>query len=173
MYDSFDNIFIDEDYVSEMTLDDVKKLKPYWNMPIVNFKKNGKTPKYTLLQMAIYLNKKLIVGYLLARKDLDINALSKNNQTALMIACEKKVPIDWVEAILERGGDLGINLKDNLNETALDKCNYNSKVYKLLLNYGAVENKDVVKYRGNLLKPSKMSDSIWRSMCGCGTRCYK
>ncbi|SBS87653.1 conserved Plasmodium protein, unknown function [Plasmodium ovale curtisi] len=89
-----------------MTIEDVKKLKPYWNVQIANFKENSNEPVFTLLQMAILLNKKTIVGYLLARRGLDINALSRNNQTALMIACEKKVPLDWIEAILKKGGDL-------------------------------------------------------------------
>ncbi|EAA15843.1 hypothetical protein [Plasmodium yoelii yoelii] len=110
-----------------MTIDDVKNLKPYWNVQIANFKDSINEPVFTLLQMAILLNKKKIVGYLLARKSLDINVLSKHNQTALMIACEKKVPLDWIEAILKKGGDLGINVKDDFNETALDKCTFNSK----------------------------------------------
>ncbi|ETW55333.1 hypothetical protein PFUGPA_02679, partial [Plasmodium falciparum Palo Alto/Uganda] len=37
------------------------------------------------------------------------------------------VPLDWIEAILKRGGDLGINIKDDYEQTALDKCNFNSK----------------------------------------------
>ncbi|EDL47118.1 hypothetical protein PVIIG_02308 [Plasmodium vivax India VII] len=110
-----------------MTIEDVKRLKPYWNVQIANFKESPNEPVFTLLQMAILLNKKTIVGYLLARRGVDINALSRNNQTALMIACEKKVPLDWIEAILKKGGDLGINIKDDFDETALDKCGYNSK----------------------------------------------
>ncbi|EUD65778.1 hypothetical protein C922_03761 [Plasmodium inui San Antonio 1] len=143
-----------------MTIEDVKRLKPYWNVQIANFKEKlefstkavikgaphkiypiiPSEPVFTLLQMAILLNKKTIVGYLLARRGLDINALSRNNQTALMIACEKRVPLDWIEAILKKGGDLGINIIDNFDETALDKCGYNSKAYQLLLKYGAIEN---------------------------------
>ncbi|EUT62369.1 hypothetical protein PFAG_06174 [Plasmodium falciparum Santa Lucia] len=87
---NYESILINEDVVSEMTIEDAKKLKPYWNVQIANFKKSSKEPMFTLLQMAILLNKKDIVGYLLARRGLDINALSRNNQTALMIACDKK-----------------------------------------------------------------------------------
>ncbi|SBS97735.1 hypothetical protein POVCU1_040520 [Plasmodium ovale curtisi] len=123
-----------------MTIEDVKKLKPYWNVQIANFKENSNEPVFTLLQMAILLNKKTIVGYLLARRGLDINALSRNNQTALMIACEKKVPLDWIEAILKKGGDLGINIKDDYEETALDKCNTNSKELATMLHYAILYN---------------------------------
>ncbi|SBT46129.1 hypothetical protein POVWA2_052520 [Plasmodium ovale wallikeri] len=150
-----------------MTIEDVKKLKPYWNVQIANFKENSNEPVFTLLQMAILLNKKTIVGYLLARRGLDINALSRNNQTALMIACEKKVPLDWIEAILKKGGDLGINIKDDYEETALDKCNTNSKAYHLLLKYGALENVKFIKRnkaRGNL--------SFIRKACYYATLCH-
>lgn len=158
----------------EMTLEDVKNMKPYWNAQIANFKKNNsREPVFTLLQMAIFLNKREIVEYLLARRNVDINALSKNNQTALMVACQRRVPLDWVEAILKKGGDIGINLTDNNQETALDKCVYNSRVYHLLLSYGAVENKNIMRMKQPLVKPKKYSDSLWLNVCGCGTRCYK
>ncbi|CAD2093725.1 conserved Plasmodium protein, unknown function [Plasmodium vinckei lentum] len=170
---NYESIFINEDIVSEMTIDDVKNLKPYWNVQIANFKDSINEPIFTLLQMAILLNKKKIVGYLLARKGLDINVLSKHNQTALMIACEKKVPLDWIEAILKKGGDLGINVKDDFNETALDKCTFNSKAYQLLLKYGAIESKNAPEEKNNTEKTSKPCDSIWSNICGCGTRYYK
>ncbi|CZT99816.1 hypothetical protein C923_05206 [Plasmodium falciparum UGT5.1] len=170
---NYESILINEDVVSEMTIEDAKKLKPYWNVQIANFKKSSKEPMFTLLQMAILLNKKDIVGYLLARRGLDINALSRNNQTALMIACDKKVPLDWIEAILKRGGDLGINIKDDYEQTALDKCNFNSKAYHLLLKYGAIEKKNCVKGKGATTKSSKFGESLWLNVCGCGSRYYK
>ncbi|CRG95627.1 ankyrin-repeat protein, putative [Plasmodium gallinaceum] len=170
---NYESILINEDVISEMTIEDVKKLKPYWNVQIANFKKGSNEPVFTLLQMAILLNKKIIVGYLLARRGIDINALSRNNQTALMIACEKRVPLDWIEAILKKGGDLGINIKDDYDETALDKCIFNSKAYHLLLKYGAIENKNIMKIKAPLTKTSKYADSLWLNVCGCGTRYYK
>ncbi|SBS89806.1 conserved Plasmodium protein, unknown function [Plasmodium malariae] len=112
--------------------------------------------------MAIILNKKTIVGYLLARRGLDINALSRNNQTALMIACEKKVPLDWIEAILQKGGDLGINIKDDYEETALDKCDLYSKTYQLLLKYGAIENRNALKMKDNMVKLKSLINEINR-----------
>eukprot|EP00366_Plasmodium_knowlesi_P003393 XP_002260890.1 hypothetical protein, conserved in Plasmodium species [Plasmodium knowlesi strain H] len=163
---NYESILINEDAVSEMTIEDVKKLKPYWNVQIANFKESPNEPVFTLLQMAILLNKKTIVGYLLARRGLDINALSRNNQTALMIACEKKVPLDWIEAILKKGGDLGINIKDDFDETALDKCVYNSK--------GAPKIREpVVTVYGAIENQSKYGESLWLNVCGCGTRYYK
>ncbi|ANQ10569.1 Ankyrin-repeat protein [Plasmodium coatneyi] len=170
---NYESILINEDAVSGMTIEDVKRLKPYWNVQIANFKDSPNEPVFTLLQMAILLNKKTIVGYLLARRGLDINALSRNNQTALMIACEKKVPLDWIEAILKKGGDLGINIKDDFDETALDKCGYNSKAYQLLLKYGAIENKSAIRMKDDMAKQSKYGESLWLNVCGCGTRYYK
>ncbi|VWU50675.1 ankyrin-repeat protein, putative [Hepatocystis sp. ex Piliocolobus tephrosceles] len=167
---NYDSILINDSYVSEMTIDDVKKLKPYWNMQIANYKEGAKEPVYTLLQMAIIMNKKKIVGYLLARRGLDINVLSRNNQTALMIACEKKVPLDWIEAILKKGGDLGINMKDDYNETALDKCIFNSKAYRLLLKYGAIET-NAMRLQETENQQYNGIDSLWLNMCGCGSRC--
>ncbi|ETW59025.1 hypothetical protein PFMC_05073 [Plasmodium falciparum CAMP/Malaysia] len=126
---NYESILINEDVVSEMTIEDAKKLKPYWNVQIANFKK-----------------RKLLYKY---------------------------VPLDWIEAILKRGGDLGINIKDDYEQTALDKCNFNSKAYHLLLKYGAIEKKNCVKGKGATTKSSKFGESLWLNVCGCGSRYYK
>ncbi|EUR64898.1 hypothetical protein PFBG_05136 [Plasmodium falciparum 7G8] len=38
---NYESILINEDVVSEMTIEDAKKLKPYWNVQIANFKKSS------------------------------------------------------------------------------------------------------------------------------------
>lgn len=47
--------------------------------------------KYTMLQMAILLNKKKIVEYMIPQKDLDLTTRATDGTTALMTAVEKEV----------------------------------------------------------------------------------
>ena len=49
--------------------------------------------KYTLLQMALMLQKKKVVEYLLPQQDIDLNTKSTDGTTALMIACDLQARI--------------------------------------------------------------------------------
>ncbi|KEP66209.1 UNVERIFIED_CONTAM: ankyrin repeat-containing protein [Hammondia hammondi] len=115
----------------------IKALKKYWNSPVSDIDDNSSEAKYTMLQMAILLNKKNIVEYLISQKDLDLTTRATDGTTALMTAVGKNVPVDWIRAMLERGAADNINVEDNEGHTALDRCEKDSEVYKLLVQYGA------------------------------------
>ncbi|CBZ52789.1 putative ankyrin repeat-containing protein [Neospora caninum Liverpool] len=115
----------------------IKALKKYWNSPVSDIEDNSNQAKYTMLQMAILLNKKNLVEYLIPQKDLDLTTRATDGTTALMTAVGKNVPVDWIRAMLERGAADNINVEDNEGKTALDRCEKDSEVYKLLVQYGA------------------------------------
>lgn len=55
---------------------------------VVLFSSNAS--KYTLLQMALMLQKKKVVEYLLPQQDLDLNTKATDGTTALMTACDQQ-----------------------------------------------------------------------------------
>ncbi|PFH37879.1 ankyrin repeat-containing protein [Besnoitia besnoiti] len=119
------------------SINTIKSLKKYWNSPVSDVDDNSSEAKYTMLQMAILLNKKKIVEYLIPQKDLDLTTRATDGTTALMTAVEKDVPLDWIRAMLERGADKNINVEDNEGRMAIDRCEKGSAVYDLLVRYGA------------------------------------
>ncbi|KAL8429834.1 hypothetical protein ACSSS7_006282 [Eimeria intestinalis] len=105
--------------------------------------------------MALMLQKKRVVEYLLPQEDLDLNTKATDGTTALMTACDQQVrrrlfaaagmryvtgvqtnecgacphapvwlqvPLDWIQAMLERGANRSINDEDNEGRSALDRC---------------------------------------------------
>ncbi|PHJ20624.1 ankyrin repeat-containing protein, partial [Cystoisospora suis] len=115
----------------------IKALKKYWNSPVSDIDDSSSEAKYTMLQMAILLNKKKIVEYMIPQKDLDLTTRATDGTTALMTAVEKEVPLDWIRAMLERGAAKNINVEDNEGRTALDRCEKGSEIYDVLVRYGA------------------------------------
>eukprot|EP00070_Physeter_catodon_P039099 XP_028345993.1 uncharacterized protein LOC112062922 [Physeter catodon] len=115
----------------------IKALKRYWNTPVSDIDDNSSEAKYTVLQMALLLNKRKIVEYMIPQKDLDLTTRATDGTTALMLAVEKEVPLDWVRAMLERGAAENIDAEDHDGRSALDRCKKGSEMYELLLRYGA------------------------------------
>lgn len=128
---------LEKSVIANGSLSTIKSMKRYWNQPVSDMDDNSSASKYTLLQMALMLQKKKIVEYLLPQEDLDVNTKATDNTTALMTACDQQVPTDWVQAMLERGASKSINDEDNEGRTALDRCEKGSPTYELLLKYGA------------------------------------
>ncbi|CDI76038.1 ankyrin repeat-containing protein, putative [Eimeria acervulina] len=182
---------IEKSVIANGDLGTVKAMKRYWNQPVSDMDENSNASKYTLLQMALMLQKKKVVEYLLPQQDIDLNTKSTDGTTALMIACDLQarigspinVPIDWVQAMLERGA-----------------------MYNLLLKYGATPRpekpptpppepepepatsaKESVETNETGTKSTipeiiVMNDDapgldqhpgFWGSMCGCGGRSHK
>ncbi|KAL8453143.1 hypothetical protein Emed_001013 [Eimeria media] len=128
---------LEKSVIATGSLGTVKAMKRYWNQPVSDMDENSNASKYTLLQMALMLQKKRVVEYLLPQEDLDLNTKATDGTTALMTACDQQVPVDWIQAMLERGANKSINDEDNEGRSALDRCEKGSPVYELLLKYGA------------------------------------
>ncbi|CDJ60714.1 ankyrin repeat-containing protein, putative [Eimeria maxima] len=128
---------LEKSVIASGSLGTVKSMKRYWNQPVSDMDEKSNASKYTLLQMALMLQKKKVVEYLLPQQDLDLNTKATDGTTALMTACDQQVPLDWVQAMLERGARKSINDEDNDGRTALDRCEKGSKLYDLLIKYGA------------------------------------
>ncbi|KAL8454922.1 hypothetical protein Emag_001288 [Eimeria magna] len=128
---------LEKSVIATGSLGTVKAMKRYWNQPVSDMDDNSNASKYTLLQMALMLQKKRVVEYLVPQEDLDLNTKATDGTTALMTACDQQVPLDWIQAMLERGANKSINDEDNEGRSALDRCEKGSPVYELLLKYGA------------------------------------
>ncbi|KAL8275793.1 hypothetical protein Esti_000356 [Eimeria stiedai] len=128
---------LEKSVIATGSLGTVKAMKRYWNQPVSDMDDNSNASKYTLLQMALMLQKKRVVEYLLPQQDLDLNTKATDGTTALMTACDQQVPTDWIQAMLERGANKSINDEDNEGRSALDRCEKGSPVYELLIKYGA------------------------------------
>lgn len=128
---------LEKSVIANGSLGTVKAMKRYWNQPVSDMDDNSSASKYTLLQMALMLQKKKVVEYLLPQEDLDLNTKATDGTTALMTACDQQVPTDWLQAMLERGASTSINDEDNEGRTALDRCEKGSPPYELLVKYGA------------------------------------
>ncbi|CDJ47489.1 ankyrin repeat-containing protein, putative [Eimeria brunetti] len=143
---------LEKSVIAKGNLGTVKALKRYWNQPVSDMDDESNASKYTLLQMALMLQKKKVVEYLLPQQDLDLNTKATDGTTALMTACDHQastdnsvsiplirvpVPLDWVKAMLEQGASKSINDKDNEGRTALDRCEKGTPLYDLLVKFGA------------------------------------
>ncbi|CDJ35956.1 ankyrin repeat-containing protein, putative [Eimeria mitis] len=81
---------IEKSVIANGSLGTVKAMKRYWNQPVSDMDDNSNASKYTLLQMALMLQKKKVVEYLLPQQDLDLNTKATDGTTALMTACDQQ-----------------------------------------------------------------------------------
>ncbi|KAL8439918.1 hypothetical protein Efla_004843 [Eimeria flavescens] len=186
---------LEKSVIATGSLGTVKAMKRYWNQPVSDMDDNSNASKYTLLQMALMLQKRKVVEYLLPQEDLDLNTKATDGTTALMTACDQHVPIDWVQAMLERGANKSINDEDKEGRTALDRCEKGSPIYDLLIKYGATPRPEKPTTPPPEPEPEAPSEELeksqrivmqdddvpgldqhpgfWGSMCGCGGRSHK
>ncbi|CDJ42606.1 ankyrin repeat-containing protein, putative [Eimeria tenella] len=81
---------IEKSVIANGSLGTVKAMKRYWNQPVSDMNDDSNASKYTLLQMALMLQKKKVVEYLLPQQDLDLNTKATDGTTALMTACDQQ-----------------------------------------------------------------------------------
>ncbi|RYY70597.1 ankyrin repeat domain-containing protein [archaeon] len=73
----------------------------------------------TLLMVATFWNRRILVRFLLQEGSIDVNAVNTAGRTALMVACETDLrPI--VEMLVEAGAD--VNHCDNVSNVGYDAC---------------------------------------------------
>lgn len=77
--------------------------------------------KYTVLQMAIMMNKKKVVEYLLPQQDLDLNTKATDGTTALMTAVDQGVSKCALWGLrLKTFGDEGLQVDSDESQDAND-----------------------------------------------------
>ncbi|CDI75041.1 ankyrin repeat-containing protein, putative [Eimeria praecox] len=84
---------IEKSVIANGNLGTVKAMMRYWNQPVSDMDDNSNASKYTLLQMALMLQKKKVVEYLLPQQNLDLNTKATDGTTALMTACDQQARI--------------------------------------------------------------------------------